>query len=629
MAVAGRRSYSAHRRRILRAAKTRRIVAKFTTQAAAKAAPTAEVGKLAEFDADDVSTAAPASPSPASSTSASSASPMPVDEPVEAATTEASNEPAKQKKPKEQVLMLPSVFEGRAPVLLFSYTEACAAQQRDMSRAVVAGAKGSKVFFIHSSKVSEYNAVMNTFRHGGLKRAEEDSAEKWSVLWARQPPPETLHSMTALQKTNHYPASQHLGDKGLLWNCIASMQERFGEDFTITPMGYVLPEARGAFEAARRQEPAALWIFKPLTGSCGKGIAVFGSQDDSSAHRKMMRKSAIVQRYVPSPLTINGYKFDMRIYVTVLSYEPLKVYINTEGLVRLATQKYSEDPSTLADRTRHLTNYSINKKSAAFVKNTDTQDAENNQSSKWSLNDLRIHFEKIGLDYDLMFDSMKDVVIKTLLAVEPKMRAEWEKALNDEGAGWLARGPGGAHAASCFELYGFDILLDTDLKAWLIEVNTFPSMSSGSPLDKRIKTKLIADTLTLVGVKAPLASPECRIGGKRPYVQLSSEQSLTEKAVRLAKCETALEAVGLFDESAWDLVMEAQDQDMRRGGFERVYPTSESSRYVAFMEAESYSNVVLRRFYEAGGAEQFWGKHAKFAALLPAYVPQQTCFQMT
>jgi len=52
----------------------------------------------------------------------------------------------------------------------------------------------------------------------------------------------------------------------------------------------------------------------------------------------------------------------------------------------------------------------------------------------------------------------------------------------------------------CFELYGFDVFLDNELKPWIIEVNVCPSLSSSSPFDKKIKSKLICDTLTLVGM---------------------------------------------------------------------------------------------------------------------------------
>lgn len=52
-----------------------------------------------------------------------------------------------------------------------------------------------------------------------------------------------------------------------------------------------------------------------------------------------------------------------------------------------------------------------------------------------------------------------------------------------------------------FELYGFDILIDEKLKPWLIEVNVCPSLSSSSPMDRRIKHTLLTDTLNLIGVE--------------------------------------------------------------------------------------------------------------------------------
>ena len=58
----------------------------------------------------------------------------------------------------------------------------------------------------------------------------------------------------------------------------------------------------------------------------------------------------------------------------------------------------------------------------------------------------------------------------------------------------------GTHRTNCFEILGFDVLIDSDLKPWLLEVNISPSLSSSSPLDKKIKTMLICDSLNLVGV---------------------------------------------------------------------------------------------------------------------------------
>ena len=54
---------------------------------------------------------------------------------------------------------------------------------------------------------------------------------------------------------------------------------------------------------------------------------------------------------------------------------------------------------------------------------------------------------------------------------------------------------------NCFELLGFDVLIDSDLKPWLMEVNLSPSLATDSPLDLKIKSSLFVDTLNLVGIR--------------------------------------------------------------------------------------------------------------------------------
>jgi len=78
------------------------------------------------------------------------------------------------------------------------------------------------------------------------------------------------------------------------------------------------------------------------------------------------------------------------------------------------------------------------------------------------------------------------VLIKTLLSVENPI---------------VTQMGGTKHKGSCFEVYGFDIIVDANFKPWLLEVNVSPSLSSSSPMDKYIKTLLLSDTLYLCGLK--------------------------------------------------------------------------------------------------------------------------------
>jgi len=78
---------------------------------------------------------------------------------------------------------------------------------------------------------------------------------------------------------------------------------------------------------------------------------------------------------------VDGFKFDLRIYVAVTGVDPLRIYIYREGLARFCTEKYTPDPSELDNLFMHLTNYSINKFSENFVQN---EDAEiDNYGNKW------------------------------------------------------------------------------------------------------------------------------------------------------------------------------------------------------------------------------------------------------
>ena len=83
------------------------------------------------------------------------------------------------------------------------------------------------------------------------------------------------------------------------------------------------------------------------------------------------REGMLASRYIASPHLINGLKYDLRVYVLVTSYCPLKVYVYQNGLVRFATEQYNLNPKNINHKYIHLTNFSINKKSAKFVKHNE------------------------------------------------------------------------------------------------------------------------------------------------------------------------------------------------------------------------------------------------------------------
>ena len=53
---------------------------------------------------------------------------------------------------------------------------------------------------------------------------------------------------------------------------------------------------------------------------------------------------------------------------------------------------------------------------------------------------------------------------------------------------------------TCFEILGFDVLIDECAKPWLIEVNHAPSFATDSDLDFHVKKSVIMDTFKVLGL---------------------------------------------------------------------------------------------------------------------------------
>lgn len=95
--------------------------------------------------------------------------------------------------------------------------------------------------------------------------------------------------------------------------------------------------------------------------------------------------------------------------------DPWRIYIYNEGLARFASEEY--DPSNIkTNKFSHLTNYSINKKSEKFVQNTNADCGD--EGHKWSLTALTKYLEQMGIDMDLLWSKIYDVILKSLISID-------------------------------------------------------------------------------------------------------------------------------------------------------------------------------------------------------------------
>ena len=80
---------------------------------------------------------------------------------------------------------------------------------------------------------------------------------------------------------------------------------------------------------------------KTVAVSQGRGIKLVQSASGlQQALKDLVGVDIIASKYLQKPLLVNGFKFDLRVYVLVLACDPLRVFIYKEGLVRFCTEKY-------------------------------------------------------------------------------------------------------------------------------------------------------------------------------------------------------------------------------------------------------------------------------------------------
>ncbi|PNI70840.1 TTLL4 isoform 5 [Pan troglodytes] len=310
------------------------------------------------------------------------------------------------------------------------------------------------------------------------------------------------------------------------------------------------------------------------------------------------RRPLLVQRYLHKPYLISGSKFDLRIYVYVTSYDPLRIYLFSDGLVRFASCKYSPSMKSLGNKFMHLTNYSVNKKNAEYQANADEMAC---QGHKWALKALWNYLSQKGVNSDAIWEKIKDVVVKTIISSEPYVTSLLKM---------YVRRP-----YSCHELFGFDIMLDENLKPWVLEVNISPSLHSSSPLDISIKGQMIRDLLNLAGFVLPnaediISSPsscsssttslptspgdKCRMAPEHVTAQkMKKAYYLTQKIPDQDFYASVLDVLTPDDVR---ILVEMEDEFSRRGQFERIFPSHISSRYLRFFEQPRYFNILTTQW---------------------------------
>ena len=383
--------------------------------------------------------------------------------------------------------------------------------------------------------------------------------ENWTIAWSSgHIKLSSYENLSKYQKINHFPRSNELTRKDLLYKNLSKLKELFpGTKFDFLPESYILPNEFTFLKDRMDKNPNQFWIVKPVASSQGRGIFLTKNINDIPSNHQ-----TIASRYITNPFLINKKKFDLRIYAFVTSIIPLRIYRFKEGLTRFSANKYSLD---INDRCAHLTNYAVNKNNKNYIQNESPFEINYN-SSKWTLTSLKHYLEEHNINSDLIFSKIDDIIIKTFISCENNLVNAISKYC--------------AYQENCFELYGFDILLDEHLNCWLMEVNLSPNLHFDAAIDLKIKGEMIAEIFDLIRIV--------------PYDIRNEIYENNIKFNSIAKYLNYKEFkdIKITNEIKQE-IWETEEENNRVKQFIRIFPSINYPLYQKFFDRERCINYIL------------------------------------
>jgi len=314
-----------------------------------------------------------------------------------------------------------------------------------------------------------------------------------NFIWMRNAYQPLIRKLRTDQMLNHIPNEQAIYDKGHLTRHLQVFDKlkkgqdlALGQFFPETYCLYRKEDCRAFLEKIPAKDtPDNLWILKPTQESRGIGIQILwqlGKLKERLLYpgRKIPdlamdpSRRYVIQRYIKNPLLLHGYKSEIRLYWLVACFDPLLVLIYKEGTVRRNASLFR-----LADFDNplvHLTNI--------YQQIKHHPDPES-LVLKWTFAQLQRYLTS-------------DLKRAETDFVERELKPHWKKILSFvvfSALKTLRRKP---DRGFFWGLYGADLILDSDLRSWLTEVQFCPGLSHIDIVKKEVIPGMMCEAAEIV-----------------------------------------------------------------------------------------------------------------------------------
>ena len=313
------------------------------------------------------------------------------------------------------------------------------------------------------------------------------------------------------QKINRFYNYNEYVSKSLLYINYKPFHDKFPDDYNYMLETYSYPKEKQEiiekFSKYSLKNDNDVWMIKPTMGSLGLEISILTNYSD------IKLKNYLITKYLYNPHLIKGYKYDLRFHGLVSTIKPLKLYLYNEGLVRLASEKYNFSVSDPHNKYSFLTNLFINKKNKKkFIYPKNMKNMED--SNLWNLDTFQKYCARNNINYEKLYSEVGDIFIKMMITVREKIIDNIEKT--------------NLQYSNFYHLIGFDIILDENLKPYLLETNRRCGFRNDNDAEKYYTYNIIADTLNIIGLRPKDLNFVSENKNKEDLIKENVEESLCE-----------------------------------------------------------------------------------------------------